>query len=238
MALLQTPQRDARPSSSQLVAIHPREDSGPRLYYGRGFVVPSATEVLQVLEKRHLEAWRQRVGRQEADRVRTTATAFGTRVHALASRLIWEKTPGEYPVLSPDLELYALALRSFFAMHIAEPLKAELSLASEAERVGGTLDLYCKLNDGSYAVVDYKTSRQLTREHGLQTAIYALLLREHGYEVNKRVVVRIKKDKPGEWYARFYQDHSGDVKAARAAIEIWHWEYANRLKGNKGWEWW
>jgi len=210
-----------------LVKLH-KSGGGPRLYQGQGFAVPSVTEVLQIIEKRHLEAWRHKVGRTEADRVRNTATLIGTQVHALANRLAWEPRPGAENVPA-DLELYALAIRSFLAAHVAKPIKTELSLVSERERVGGTLDLYCRLHDESYAVVDYKTSAQLCREYGLQTALYALLLREHGYEVNKRIVVRIKKDAPGQWYARFYNDHAGDVKAARAAVELWWWQNRNKV---------
>lgn len=205
--------------------VTPKADSGLRLYHGRGFCVPSVTEVLGILERRHLEAWRHRVGRQEADRQRTSAALIGTKVHGLAQTLTWDRTAPA----SKGMELYALAIRSFLAAHVQKPLKTELSLISERERVGGTLDLYCVLSDGTYAVIDYKTSAQLSREHGLQTALYALLLREHGYEVNRRIVVRIKKDAPGQWYARSYADHTGDVKAARAAVELWHWLHGNKL---------
>ncbi|MEJ7873337.1 MAG: PD-(D/E)XK nuclease family protein [Rubrobacteraceae bacterium] len=205
-----------------------RSDSGPRLYRGEGFAVPSVTTVLQILEKKYLEAWRHRVGRKEADRVMITATVLGTQVHSLANKLVWEDRLGATKVPA-DLELYALALRSFFTGHVAEPIKTELSLVSQRERVGGTLDLYCRLQDGSLAVVDYKTSAQLSREHGLQTALYALLLREHGYEVNQRLVVRVKKDKPGEFYVREYKDHEGDVKAARACVELYWWQNRNKI---------
>lgn len=188
-------------------------------------VVPSVTTVLKVLEKRHLETWRARVGRKEADRVSGEAKVIGTRVHSMAERLAWDR---KYQPPT-DLEPFAVAVRSFLNAHVRKPLKTELSLVSAAERVGGTLDLWCILQDGSYAVVDFKTSAQLTREHGLQTALYALLLREHGYEVNKRIVVKISKSKPGTFYARSYGDHAGDVKAARAAVELWHWLHRNKL---------
>lgn len=187
--------------------------------------VPSVTTVLKVLEKRHLETWRARVGRKEADRVTGEAKLLGTRVHTMAERLAWDR------LYQPEAELepFADAVRSFLNAHVRKPLKTELSLVSAIERVGGTLDLYCETQDGKLAVVDFKTSAQLTREHGLQTALYALLLREHGYEVNRRVVVRIKKDKPGEWHARAYGDHVGDVRAARATVELWHWLHSNKM---------
>lgn len=191
--------------------------------------MPSVTEVLKVMERRHLETWRARVGRKEADKVRTAATTLGTQVHAIANQIAWERESGAKAKVKPDLELYALAIRSFLLKHVRCPIKTELTLVSAQERVGGTLDLYCQLNDGSFAVVDYKTSASLDRTMGLQTALYALLLRERGYEVNQRLVVRIKKDAPGQFYVRIYDDHAGDVRAARACVELWHWQYGQRL---------
>lgn len=205
--------------------VSPRPAATPRLYRSQGVAVPSVTTVLGVIEKRHLESWRARVGRQEADRVKSTALALGNRVHVLAHKLAWDLDVS----VEGEMELYALALKSFLKAHVAEPLFTERSFVSEAERVGGTPDLYCRMNDGALAVVDYKTSAQLSREHGLQTALYALLLREHGYDVQKRICVRIKKDKPGEWYARSYTSHRADVAAGRACVELYWWMHRNKL---------
>jgi hypothetical protein len=105
----------------------------------------------------------------------------------------------------------------------------ERSLVSDRHAFGGTFDLYCQLFDGAYAVVDYKTTSSLTREHGLQLAAYAVLYREHGMKVNRRIAVRIKKDNPGAFYARTYADHAGDVEVFLALKTYWHWAHKNRL---------
>lgn len=205
--------------------IKPAKDKGPRLYRG---LYPSVTEVLKVIEKSYLDAWRHKVGRQEADRVMRNAAAFGTRVHSVAEHV----ARGGWQV-NGELEPYALAIREFLDTYVDEVLNTELELVSHNMRFGGTVDLYCRLKDGSYAVVDYKTSSQLTREHGLQTAAYALLCRESGKKVNRRIVVRIKKDAPGEYYCRRYHDHGEDVQAFLSLLNYWWWRNKRMMK-NRG----
>ena len=115
-------------------------------------------------------------------------------------------------------------------MHVEECIEVERALVSDHHRFGGTLDLYCRMNDGTYAVIDWKTTSSLTREHGLQLAAYAVLCREHGMTVNKRIAVRIKKDSPGRYYARIYGDHRGDVEAFLALKTYWHWAHKSKLE--------
>ena len=189
--------------------------------------MPSVTEVLKVIEKRHLDSWRHRVGHKEADRVTQNAKVLGTKVHSAAQMVAW----GQDKKVPKEIKPYAEAVRSFLDRHVMEVLGTEVELMSQKHRFGGTLDLWCQLRDGSYAVVDYKTSSSLTRDHNWQTAGYALLLRENGYRVNKRVVVRLKKDKPGEWYARFCKDHLNDTQGFLACVNLW-WAL-NRSKMDK-----
>lgn len=201
--------------------IKPEKDTGPKLYWGR---YPSVTEVLKIIEKSYLDRWRHRVGHQEADKVLRNAAAFGTRVHTVAEQVArGERVKGE-------LQLYALAIRSFLETYVDEVLGTEIEIISPNLRFGGTVDLYCRLKDGSYAVVDYKTSAQLTREHGLQTAAYALLCRDAGMKVNRRMVVRIKKDKPGEYYCRKYHDHGEDVQAFLSLLDFWWWRNKRAMR--------
>ena len=201
-------------------------EGGPRLYKGRGFAVPSVTEVLTVADRRPFDAWRRQVGAKVADKITADAKALGTEVHALANLLARDKTA---PV-KRELEPYADAIKEFHALHIRRALKTEATLVSKEDGFGGTLDLYCELVDGARAVVDYKvTSGNLTREHGLQTAAYAILLKRHGYAVNRRIVVRLRKDVPGKWYARVYREHESDVEAFRACVTLWTWMHRNKL---------
>lgn len=189
--------------------------------------MPSVTEVLSVVNRGHwMMAWKNRVGEAEANRVMQEAQVHGTKIHTLAERLAHDREAK----VQRGMEPFADAIREFLDTHVRQVLHTELSLASAEQGFGGTLDLYCVLSDNSYAVVDFKTSSGgLTREHGLQVAAYAMLLREHGFEVNRRLVVRIKKDVPGKWYARSYRDHREDIEAFKAAVVLWRWLYRNKL---------
>lgn len=198
--------------------------AGPRLYTKGARAYPSVTEILKLVENRHLEAWRHRVGRMEADRVGRDAKAFGSRVHLAAQSVAW----GE-DVLAPEMAPYVNAIREFLDGHVLEVLGTEVELVSEKHLFGGTLDLYCQLKDGSYAVVDYKTSSALTREYGLQTAAYGLLCQEHGMTVNKRLVVRVKKEQPGAWHCRRYKDHAEDLEAFLSLRNFWWWRHKKAM---------
>lgn len=210
---------------------------GPRLYETRAgsekVMLPSCTEVLRVTEGNWMNAWLQKVGRREVDRVMGEAAALGTRIHAVAERLAWDRGAE----VEPEMEPYASAIREFLDTHVRRVIGTEMSFASAEMRFGGTCDLVAELTDGSVGVIDWKsTSGGVTKIHKLQTAGYALLLREGGYEINKRVVVRLHKaeEKQGQWYARAALDHRGDVEAFMAAVALWHFLHSSKLKGTKG----
>jgi hypothetical protein len=176
------------------------------------------TTALQILEGNHFEAWRARVGKAEADKVTGNAKVFGTRVHSLAEVLAHDpKAP-----VPPGMEPYAEAIRAFLRAHVRRVIATEAQIVSYRQGFGGKMDLYCEMTDGSMAVVDWKTTKQLTKSVGHQLAGYALLAREKGWSVNKRVGVRICKDKPGEFRARTYADRDGDVRVFRCAVALWH----------------
>lgn len=203
----------------------------PRLYEARGGFVPSVTQCLKFLEnKEWMNAYIARKGKRELDLVRDNAAALGTRIHSLANQIAWNR--GTFP--ETGFELYANAIREFYDQHVQTVVHTELSLASERERVGGTLDAYVQMQDGSMAVVDLKCKKSagITDVNRVQTAGYALLLREQGYEVNKRIVLRIhtSEEKRGRWYAKSAPDHEGDVKAFRACVELWHFRHAKKLR--------
>lgn len=206
-------------------------ESTPRLYEVRGGFVPGVTSVLKFLEdKEWMNAYIARKGRRELDTVRDNAAVLGTRIHHLAHNLAWQR--GAF--VETGLEPYGKAIREFYEAHVRTVVHTELPLVSEKERVGGTLDLYCELSDGSMAVVDLKCKRSagITDVNRVQTAGYALLLREQGFEINKRVVLRLhtSEEKRGRWYAKAAPDHAGDVRAFRACVELYWFRHGARLR--------
>lgn len=196
--------------------------TGLRLYKGRW---PSVTTVLKVIEKSHLDDWRARVGHREADRVMRSAQVLGTRVHSYAERVF----RGEHIVPEDEYALYVDALQAFMEEWVDEVISTEQTLISETRKFAGTLDLYIKVKDskgGGYAVVDLKTTRSLTRDHGLQTAAYALLLRDNGHPIHRRLVCRIKKEDGarGKYHVREYKDHALDARAFVALLVVFYWQ--------------
>jgi predicted RecB family nuclease len=200
-----------------VVRVKPTLEKGPRLYRG---AFPSVTTVLGVIQKRHFDDWTRKVGVLEARRITQEAAEFGTQVHALARSI----------AIGEGLLPYATAIEGFLSEHVAEVIETELELVSPRLRFGGTLDLYCRLKDGSLAVIDHKTTAQCSREHGLQLAAYAMLLRDHGYKVNRRMVVRIRKEKPGTYYCREYKEHALDVQGFLGCLNLWWWEHGPRMR--------
>lgn len=203
--------------------ISPKSDNGPRLYRG---VFPSVTTVLGILKQSYFEDWARKVGIAEARRVAREAAEFGTAVHIAARDIALGIETGAPEELAP----YAAAIENFLEEHVSEVLETELELVSPRLKFGGTLDLYCRLKDGSYAVIDWKTTAQLTRQHGLQTAAYAILLHQSGRPVQHRIVVRIKKEKPGAYYCRHYLEHRDDQDGFLGALRVWWWEHGPMMR--------
>lgn len=181
-----------------------------------------------------MNSWRNRVGHSEANRVMNEAQTLGTKVHTLANRICHgEYTLALHDALVPeDVAAYAAPIREFLDKHVAEVLATELELVSPELGYGGTLDLYCRLKDGTCAVVDWKTTGATERKMGVQLAAYALLLRQHGYTVNRRGIVHIRKDdkRRGTYKVRWYDDHLADVKCWKGALEVWRWKNAAKLR--------
>jgi predicted RecB family nuclease len=207
------------------VRIKPRASQEPRLYQGSRGPVPSVTDILKTVEKPYFDRWRHRVGRQEANKTMKAAQVFGTRLHA-AAVLVGRS---QMDLVEADMMPFAGAVCDFLNVHVREVIVMERSMVSDRHGFGGTFDLYCELFDGGFAVIDYKTTSSLTREHGLQLAAYAVLCREHGMTVNRRIAVRIKKEPPGKFYARTYGAHKQDVEAFLALKTYYHWAHKNRL---------
>ena len=211
--------------------LNPLGDGTLRLYKGQeGSSLPSVTTILSVVEdKVWMNTWLAKAGRKEVTRVVREAGVLGTKIHKVAAAVALERKVRVDAQMRP----YARAVREFMDMHVRRVIAVEQSLSSERLGFGGTIDLYAELQDGSLAVVDYKSSSSgVTKNHKLQTAAYAMLLREHGHEVHKRLVVRIHKadDRLGEWYVRAALDHRQDIETFKACVVVWNYLHGSKLQ--------
>ncbi len=174
-----------------------------------------------------------RKGRADFDNLGRSAAALGTRVHTVAQKVALER---EWKPDAPEMQPFAFAIRQFLDTHVDEVLGTEIPMMSQRQGFGGTADMWCRMLDGSHCLVDWKTTRQLTRRHGYQLAAYGLLSLERGMNVQKRMAVRLKKEKPGEFAARSYVEHEGDVAVFRSALALWHALDRQKKRPICGWE--
>lgn len=200
------------------------KSKGPRLYDDK---YPSVTEVLNVIHKPHIEAWRKRVGHAAANKVSTSATTLGTKVHKVCENI----SVGE-DVAATDPKILAMgqAYQDFLDEYVDEVILTEARLVSDALGIGGTMDAYVRLKGGKHAVIDIKTSKNFSPEMGLQMAGYALMMQELGYVVDERIIVRLSKDKPGKHYVKFFQDPQ-DFPGFLAARNLWYWRQKWDFRG-------
>lgn len=210
-----------------------------------GVRCPRVTSILDVVkDKTWINQYIAKKGRREFDRKRNEGAELGTKVHKIAADIARARQRGarvatdldedlKLSHLSPEDAPFAEAIREFLGQHVEEVIAVEQTLSSARLGFGGTCDLYCRMKDGSLAVVDYKTDKSgVSKIHKLQTAAYALLLVDHGYTVNKRFVVRIHKDegKRGKWYMREATEHEKDVRTFMACVVVWNWLHGSKLR--------
>jgi CRISPR/Cas system-associated exonuclease Cas4 (RecB family) len=193
------------------------EEKAPRLYDDK---FPSVTEVLSVIYKPHIERWRKNVGHAKANAISQAATSLGTSVHTVCE----QRSLGKDVNLPEDDKLMVMSqgYLDFLDDHVDEILLTEQRLVSERLGIGGTVDAYVRLHTGEHAVVDIKTSKNFSPEMGLQMAGYAMMLEEMGHTVDKRIIVRLSKDRPGKHYVKVFDDPQ-DFPAFVCARNLWLW---------------
>lgn len=199
---------------------------GYRLADGR--TLPRVSTILATIAKPGLEAWRQRVGVEEAARVSAVATELGTRVHAACELINRGPLPiGWIPPL--DVAPFADAYAEWFQQHVAEVVAAERVVYSARLGYAGTLDLLARLHDGRLALCDIKTGKSVDGLARLQLAAYACALEEQGEPpVDTRLVVHLPSNAPGTLRIVEYDEPERDRLTWRALVAVYHWWQARK----------
>lgn len=162
-----------------------------------GAILPSVTTVLSVQDKSGLDAWRNKVGDAEANRVMKQASLRGTAVHQLAE---------DYVNNDPDWKKGAMPVNLFTFNTIKTVLDDSLSnvwaqeapLYSERLSVAGRVDCIGEWN-GVLSIIDYKTSRrpkklEYVESYFIQESVYAACFFEMTGVSIKQIVTLIAVD--------------------------------------------
>lgn len=149
-----------------------------------GKLYPSVTTILRVIAKPALTSWLQRQAAEKAllgdyDTAEKVLAAMalerdrsgdrGSDVHRIAQS--WAS--GISVDLLPGPQAFVPAVQTFFRVVRPKVVATELTVYNTIHEYAGTLDLLADIGGQRY-VVDYKTSKQVYREHGLQVEAYRM----------------------------------------------------------------
>lgn len=184
--------------------LEPREidattlGDGRRTYHTPLGGMPSVTTILSATmphsKRQGLEAWRRRVGEEEAERVRVQAAERGTKVHSLIESFCGGSDPGQ--VDDGDIARYWQSILPELdrLMRQGKPIVLEQGLYHPEAWIAGTADAVFEI-DGEVVIIDWKTKGRRVSdfdndEHRLQLSAYAACLRRvYGLNVTRGMVI-------------------------------------------------
>ena len=166
---------------------------GRRVYITpAGNAYPSITSILGSQPKSGIEAWRKKVGEEEANRIMKESSELGTAVHDLCEQYLYNT----YPLKCDYQEAIDVFNRLRFKLiNIDHIYGLELPLYSDILKVAGTADCVAEYN-GVLSLIDFKTSRKTKREewiedYYIQAFFYSAAFYEMSGVIPEQVVILI-----------------------------------------------
>ena len=176
-----------------------------------GQILPSITTVLSVKNKSGLDAWRKRVGEEEANRIMNQAALRGTAVHQLAEDYVNNEKDWSKGAMPANLFTFN-TIKPLLDKHLNNVWIQEAPLYSERLSVAGRVDCIAEW-DGVLSIIDYKTSkrfkkREYVESYFIQEAAYAAMFLERtGVPIKQIVTVIAVDDNEPQVYIEKAIDH-------------------------------
>ena len=176
-----------------------------------GQILPSITTVLSVKNKSGLDAWRKRVGEEEANRVMNQAALRGTAVHQLAEDYVNNEKDWKKGAMPANLFTFN-TIKPLLDKRLNNVWIQEAPLYSERLSVAGRVDCIAEW-DGVLSIIDYKTSkrpkkREYVESYFIQEAAYAAMFLERtGVPIKQIVTVIAVDDNEPQVYIEKAIDH-------------------------------
>lgn len=190
-----------------------------------GMLVPSVTTVLYSKEDPSLQAWRERVGVDESEKISTKAKNRGIALHSLAEKYLLNDP--YYTVKSNPLSVFDfMKIKDHMDNKIDNVRGIEIPLYSRFLRSAGRADCIAEW-DGKLAVIDFKTSRKPKKKewiekYFLQTTAYSLMIDEMYGEFPSLLVIIIAGE--GASSQVFVEPSSDYIDQTQAIFEEFHRE--------------
>lgn len=179
----------------KLQSLETKEIDGKRHYLlPSGKYVPSVTTMLGYFKAQSIQEWRNRVGHEQADKIRNRASTRGTKFHNLLEKYLCNEPVNIITEsLMPDMKQAFNDIKSTID-RIDNIHYLETPLYSEKMRLAGRTDVIGEF-DGVLSVIDFKTSSKpktesMIEDYFLQGSCYALMYEERvGVPINQIVVI-------------------------------------------------
>lgn len=180
-----------------------RDDSGAsRVYRDKeGNVYESVTSFLGRCDpegKEAIKAWKEAVGKEEADRISFASASKGTAVHLACEQYI---AGDDWSGISMFYRKDFMAVKKCIDENMTSVFASEHTMYSKKLGLAGTADLICEWN-GKLCIGDFKTSgrikyRDEISSYFLQMAAYSVMLYErYGLKAELGVIVMVVEGDP------------------------------------------
>lgn len=176
-----------------------RNDSPGGRTYGPD-KLPSVTTILSATkDKTELKAWAERVGQEEADRIRNEAATVGTHMHNVVERLLLNR-PLDVPRTWLQVKGYWMGYRLIetFFPNVQEVWGAEIPVHYPG-KYAGTSDCI-GVYRGAESIIDFKQTNKMKQrgwieDYFIQLAAYAAAHNVlHGTNIQQGIILMIAQD--------------------------------------------
>lgn len=200
-------------------------DDAAHEYFVGDEKIPNVSGVVGVIEKPNLGRWRLseairflyenlrpgveydevdiadmlRQAEMEHILTSTRATDIGSIIHDWIERYIYALADGEelppHPV-NKEAQMGTKTFLTWIEKQNVQFLETERKVFSREHQYTGTMDALVRLESGEIELWDFKSSKRLYPEHGIQIAAYAhAYTEETGQVIDRLRVIRIPKDR-------------------------------------------
>jgi genome maintenance exonuclease 1 len=164
-----------------VIELNSVERDKKRFYLVDGEELPSVTTVLSSFKSGSLSEWRNRVGKEVADKIATTAASRGTAVHKICEDYVNnldDYLKGKMPL---SISLFN-QIKEYLDKNLESVYNIEIPLYSKKLKAAGRCDMLCRVG-GKVCIVDYKTSTKIKKVEWIenyfqQTTAYAIMVEE------------------------------------------------------------
>ena len=161
-----------------------------------GAKYPSVTSVTRLHNQESIQAWKEKVGEEEANKISRRALARGNTIHSLAEKYLLNEGDKSDDFTRSDFGQMIPYLDKINNIHCLET-----QLYSDHLQTAGTVDCIGEY-DGKLTVIDFKTSaklkkREWVKDYFMQCSAYAVMYEERTGTPIERLLLIINVEDEG-----------------------------------------